>query len=90
MLLLQDACVLLNLLGSGGFEDIVREVGRPVAVSASAAREALYLRNAETGEREPIDLAFTYVTQQPRKLTLQIAPCAWRLRKRWFAPSQVC
>ncbi len=56
MLLLQDTCVLINLLGSGRFEDIVEKVGRPFAVSASAVREALYLRNADTGEREPIDL----------------------------------
>jgi predicted nucleic acid-binding protein len=56
MLLLQDACVLINLLGSGRFADIVREVSRPVAVSASAARETLSLRDAETGEREPIEL----------------------------------
>ncbi len=71
MLLLQDTCVLINLLGSGKFEDIVQKVGRPFAVSSSAVREALYLRNADSGEREAIDLQTHVVSGRIQILDIQ-------------------
>ena len=71
MLLLQDTCVLINLLGSGKFEDIVQKVGRPFAVSATAVREALYLRNPDSGEREAIDLQTHIVSGRIQILDIQ-------------------
>jgi predicted nucleic acid-binding protein len=55
-IVLQDACVLINLLASGRFEEIAGGCGLRFAIASVAAREALYLRHPETGERELIDL----------------------------------
>jgi predicted nucleic acid-binding protein len=55
-IVIQDACVLINLLASGRFEDIANGCGVRFAISAGVAQEALFLRNSDSGEREKIDL----------------------------------
>jgi predicted nucleic acid-binding protein len=55
-IVIQDACVLINLLASGRFEDIASGCGFRFAITSVVAQEALYLRHAATGERERIDL----------------------------------
>lgn len=55
-ILVQDACVLLNLLASGRFDDIATGCGLRFAVVSEVAGEALYLRDAASGEHEPVDL----------------------------------
>ena len=55
-IVIQDACVLINLLASGRFEDIASGCGFRFAIASVVAQEALYLRNAESGEPEKIDL----------------------------------
>jgi predicted nucleic acid-binding protein len=55
-LLLQDACVLLNILGSGRFSDIARGIERQFAISKAAAKECLFLHDARTGDKEAVDL----------------------------------
>jgi predicted nucleic acid-binding protein len=55
-IVIQDACVLINLLASGRFEDIASGCGFRFAIASVVAQEALYLHNAETGEREKINL----------------------------------
>jgi len=55
-IVIQDACVLINLLASGQFEDIASGCGFQFAIASLVARESLYLRNAESGERERISL----------------------------------
>ena len=55
-IVIQDACVLINLLASGRFEDIINGCGLAFAISQAVAREAMILHNAETNERERIDL----------------------------------
>lgn len=56
-LLLQDACVLINLLASGRFEDIARECGYQFVAATAACDEALFIRDAATGEPVLVDLA---------------------------------
>ena len=51
-LLLQDACVLINLLASGRFEDIARECGYQLVVASAVCAESIYIRDATT--REPV------------------------------------
>jgi predicted nucleic acid-binding protein len=53
--LIQDACVLINLVATGRFEQIARGICHQFAVSQAARNELLFLRNPG-GEREPIDL----------------------------------
>lgn len=55
-IVIQDACVLLNLLASGRFEDIAQGCGLKFTVVQMVARETLYLRDAATGEHERVDL----------------------------------
>ena len=55
-IVIQDACVLINLLASGRFEDIINGCGLSFAISQAVAREAMVLHYAETNEREKIDL----------------------------------
>jgi predicted nucleic acid-binding protein len=55
-IVIQDACVLINLLASGRFEEIAGGCGRHFAITQAAAREAVFLRNSEFGGRERIDL----------------------------------
>jgi predicted nucleic acid-binding protein len=55
-ILIHDACVLINLLASGRFEDMANGCGFRFAISAGVAQEALYLRNPDSGQREKIDL----------------------------------
>ncbi|HZM05108.1 MAG TPA: hypothetical protein VFC44_19085 [Candidatus Saccharimonadales bacterium] len=55
-IIVQDACVLINLLASGRFEDIAGGCDFRFAISSVVAEEALFLRNTESGEREKIDL----------------------------------
>jgi hypothetical protein len=54
--LLQDACVLLNLLGSGRFSDIACGIEREFAISKAAAKECLFLHDLQTGDKEAVDL----------------------------------
>ncbi len=55
-IVIQDACVLINLLSSGRFEDIASGCGLDFAITQAAAREAMFLHDAESGERKRIDL----------------------------------
>jgi predicted nucleic acid-binding protein len=55
-ILIQDACVLLNLLASGRFDDIAGGCDLRFAVVSEVAGETLYLRHAASGEHERIDL----------------------------------
>jgi predicted nucleic acid-binding protein len=55
-IVIQDACVLINLLASGWFEDIASGCGLHFAIASVVAQEAMYLHNADSGEREMIDL----------------------------------
>jgi predicted nucleic acid-binding protein len=55
-IVIQDACVLINLLSSGRFEDIASGCGLHFAITQAAAREAMFLHDAESGERKRIDL----------------------------------
>jgi predicted nucleic acid-binding protein len=55
-LLLQDACVLINLLASGRFEDIARACGFQFVIASAVRAEALYIRDGTTGEPMLIDL----------------------------------
>jgi predicted nucleic acid-binding protein len=55
-IVIQDACVLINLLASGRFEDIASGCGLRFAVATVVAQEAMYLHNAHSGEREMIEI----------------------------------
>jgi len=55
-IVIQDACVLINLLASGRFADIANGCGFRFAISSGAAQEALFLRNPDSDEREKINL----------------------------------
>lgn len=55
-LLITDASVLVNLLATEAFEDIARQSNWRLVICEAVQREVLALRNAETGEMEPIDL----------------------------------
>ena len=55
-ILIQDACVLINLLGSGRFRDIAAGCGLEFAIVSAVSTETLYLHNPDPSEREQIDL----------------------------------
>lgn len=55
-ILIQDACVLLNLVASGRFADIAGGCDLHFAVVPEVAGETLYMRDAASGEHEPVDL----------------------------------
>jgi predicted nucleic acid-binding protein len=55
-ILIQDACVLLNLLASGRFADVAGGCGLRFAVVSEVSHETLYVRDAISGEHERIDL----------------------------------
>ena len=55
-LLLQDACVLINLLASGRFEDIARAGPYRFVIASAVCGEALYIRDGTTGKPILIDL----------------------------------
>jgi predicted nucleic acid-binding protein len=55
-IVIQDACVLINLLASGRFNDIAKGCDFQFAIASVVVQEALFLHNAESGEREEIHL----------------------------------
>ncbi len=55
-IVIQDACVLINLQAGGRFEDIARGCGFRFAIASVIVQEALFLINPDSGERERIDL----------------------------------
>jgi predicted nucleic acid-binding protein len=55
-IVIQDACVLINLWASRRFEDIAIGCDFRFAIASGVAREVLYLRNPDSGEKEKIDL----------------------------------
>ncbi len=55
-IVIQDSCVLINLLASGRFEDIASGCDFRFAIASVVAQEALFLRNAGSGEHEKINL----------------------------------
>jgi predicted nucleic acid-binding protein len=55
-ILIQDACVLINLLGSGRFRDIAAGCGLEFAIVSTVSRETLYLHSLDPSVREQIDL----------------------------------
>jgi predicted nucleic acid-binding protein len=55
-IIIQDACVLINLLSSGRFEEMAGGCGLRFAITQAAAREALFLHDPASGERERIEL----------------------------------
>ncbi len=61
-LLLQDACVLINLLSSGRFEDIARGCGYQLVVSTAVRAETVSIRDALSGESVEVDLTPHFAT----------------------------
>jgi predicted nucleic acid-binding protein len=55
-IVIQDACVLINLLASGRFEDIASGCGLRFAIASVVSQESMYLHNVDSGEWETIDL----------------------------------
>ena len=55
-ILIQDACVLINLAASGRFQEIATQCGFQFAISSIVSKEALFLRDEDSGERERINL----------------------------------
>jgi predicted nucleic acid-binding protein len=55
-IVIQDACVLINLLAGGRFEDIASGCGLRFAIASVVAQETMYLHDADSGQREIIDL----------------------------------
>jgi predicted nucleic acid-binding protein len=55
-IVIQDACVLINLLASARFEDIASGCDLRFAIASVVAQESMYLHNGDSGEREMIDL----------------------------------
>ena len=55
-LLLQDACVLINLLATDRLEEIARHLAYQFAIASSVAAETIYLRRPEDKSREQADL----------------------------------
>src|SRR5580700_7033878 len=55
-IVIQDACVLINLLASGRFEDIANGCGFRFAIASIVTQEALFLRADDGGEHKQIDL----------------------------------
>ena len=55
-IVIQDACVLINLLASGRFDDIAGGCGLSIAIVSAVAKETMYLHNSDPDEREKIDL----------------------------------
>ncbi len=55
-IIIQDACVLINLIASRRFKEIATGCGLQFAVSSVVSQEALFLHNLDSGEREKIDL----------------------------------
>jgi predicted nucleic acid-binding protein len=55
-IVIQDACVLINLLASGRFDDIAGGCGLNIAIAATVAKETMYLHNSAPNEREKINL----------------------------------
>jgi predicted nucleic acid-binding protein len=55
-IIIQDACVLINLVASGRFREIATGCDLQFAVSSVVSQEALFLHNLDSGEREKIDL----------------------------------
>ena len=54
--MLKDACVLLNLIATDGFEDICTALNFDYVISTAVLGEALYLRDVATGLREQINV----------------------------------
>ncbi|HYJ06797.1 MAG TPA: hypothetical protein VEX43_16795 [Chthoniobacterales bacterium] len=55
-IVLQDACVLLNLLATGCFEQLCGALDFEFVIARAAAEEALFLRDASTNENVVLDL----------------------------------
>ena len=55
-IVIQDACVLINLLASERFEDIAHGCDLRFAIVSVVAQESMYLHRAGSSERETIDL----------------------------------
>lgn len=55
-ILIQDACVLINLLGSGRFNDLAAGCGIEFAIVSAVSRETLYLHSPDPSVREQINL----------------------------------
>ncbi|HVU37741.1 MAG TPA: hypothetical protein VHC95_05360 [Opitutales bacterium] len=56
-LIIQDSSVLLNLLATNRLGEIMQGVGRQTMICREVMGEVLYLRDFETNERVPVDLA---------------------------------
>ena len=55
-IVIQDACVLINLLASGRFDDIAGGCGFSIAITATVAKETMYLHSPAPNERERIEI----------------------------------
>ncbi len=55
-IVIQDACVLINLLASGRFDDFAGGCGLKIAIASTVAKETMFLHNPNSNEREKIDL----------------------------------
>jgi predicted nucleic acid-binding protein len=55
-IVIQDACVLINLLASERFEDIAQGCDLRFAIASVVAQESMYLHRVGSGEREIINL----------------------------------
>ena len=54
-LLLQDSCVLINLLATDRLEEIAHHLAYQFAIASSVAAETIYLRRLEDKSREQAD-----------------------------------
>lgn len=62
-IVLQDACVLLNLLATGRFEELCEELDFEFVIARAAAGEALFLREVSSETKVAVDLA-TFVDKK--------------------------
>jgi predicted nucleic acid-binding protein len=70
-LLLQDACVLINLLATDRLEEIAHHLAYQFAIAWSVAAETIYLRRPADNSREQADLRTHVVSGLTRVLDVE-------------------
>ena len=77
-LLLQDACVLINLIASGRFEDIAQSCGYQLVIASAACAEVLSIRDALSGETVPVSLDPHFATGLLERIDVETEVCVCR------------